>query len=64
MLRKLRICAFLALLLLPAGCAPGVYRAAPHDYYTGPGSVPPSWYDHDPAFRHWYEPWYENPYKQ
>ncbi len=62
----------LAATLLLAGCASGPYRPyrpAPDpyyhpDYYHGPGSVPPSWYDYDPAYRHWYDPWYVNPYKQ
>lgn len=38
------------------GCAP----ASPHkyrDFPTGAGTVPPSFYDYDPVYEHWYDPW-------
>jgi hypothetical protein len=61
-----------AMLVLLSGCAPGMYRAGEppraypkyFDKPTGPGTVPPSWYDYDPALEQWYDPWYVNPYQQ
>jgi hypothetical protein len=53
------------MLFLACG-APAAYKTAPIENYTddnGPGSVPPSWYDYDPAFRDWYEPWFVTFYK-
>jgi hypothetical protein len=60
------------MLLILSGCAPGVYRAGepPRAYPkyfekpTGPGTIPPSWYEHDPAVGEWFAPWYVNPYQQ
>jgi hypothetical protein len=64
MIMKTRILSLLAVMLFLVGCAPATYKAAPPEEYMGPGSIPPSWYDDDPAYRHWFEPWYVNPYKQ
>lgn len=57
---------FLAGLLFLLGCAPGAYREYIPRYVEepAPGVVPPSFYDYDPAYRHWFEPWYVNPYQQ
>jgi len=51
----------LAFVVFLAGCAQVTlpkYLEKP----KGPGTVPPSWYDNDPALRDWFEPWYVNPY--
>lgn len=61
-----------ALLVILCGCAPGVYRpgepptAYPSysDRPTGPGTIPRTWYDSDPALEQWFSPWYVNPYLQ
>ena len=60
------------MLLLLCGCAPAVYRAGePPIAYpkhfekpTGPGTIPPTWYDSDPVLGEWFAPWYVNPYQQ
>lgn len=55
----------LALIVFLAGCAPGTLTYPRYiEKPGGPGTVPPSWYDYDPALRGWYEPWYVNPYLQ
>lgn len=62
---KTRILLFGVLVLLLAGCAsPPSQKYEPEPYPTGPGTIPPSWYDYDPAMRHWFDPWYVNPYIQ
>lgn len=48
-----------------AGCTTGLYRqpqAIQREFPSGPGTIPPSWYDYDPAYGHWFDPWYVNPY--
>ncbi|MBM4287101.1 MAG: hypothetical protein FJ135_02935 [Deltaproteobacteria bacterium] len=48
------------------GCGTAGYRVDQHameqEWPTGFGTIPPSWYDYDPAYKHWYDPWYVNPY--
>ncbi len=64
---KILVRVLLILLPLLGGCAPGYYvteQAPEYEYPAGPGTIPPSWYDYDPAMRHWFDPWYENPYIQ
>lgn len=51
--------------LLPGACATGPRTsqvAATEEWPTGPGTIPPSWYNYDPALKHWFDPWYVNPY--
>ncbi len=31
------------------------------EWPSGPGTIPPSWYDYNPAYLHWFSPWYNNP---
>ena len=47
------------------GCATGPrpsQQAMDEEWPTGIGTIPPSWYDYDPALKHWFDPWYHNPY--
>lgn len=51
--------------VLLCGCAAGgQVRPAKmeREWPTGPGTIPPSWYDYDPAYGHWFDPWYVNPF--
>lgn len=64
-MRKLGLVFFLLLLVTTAGCAAGVRLAGPsvnEEWPSGPGTIPPSWYDYDPQLKHWFDPWYHNPY--
>lgn len=61
----------LCFLILLGGCAPGYStresRSVYPKYwgeYTGPGEVPPSWYNYDPNIGSTFSPWYVNPYQQ
>ncbi len=55
---KVRFWAFLGLLFIVCGCAAStyaVYQPSPYDTKDPAfNRVPPSWYDYDPAMRHWY----------
>lgn len=31
------------------------------EWPSGPGTIPPSWYDYNPALKHWFDPWFSNP---
>ena len=60
---------FFSLLLLGLalnGCAtttPANHQVAEEvEFPEGIGTIPPSWYHYDPAYLHWYSPWYHNPY--
>ncbi len=65
-MRTLLLALLLFLALGLGGCAtagpsPG-QQSLQEDWPSGFGTIPPSWYDYDPAFRHWYDPRYHNPY--
>lgn len=51
----------LVLAVLGAGCAPPGYYQKPEEYYPYISDAPPSFYDYDPAMRHWYTMPYWNP---
>lgn len=64
----MRRLAFFSLLLLIgalSGCAttrPSSQQVSENvEWPSGPGTIPPSWYDYNPAYLHWYSPWYNNP---
>jgi hypothetical protein len=47
------------------GCATGPRPSQPavdEEWPSGFGTIPPSWYNYDPALKHWFDPWYHNPY--
>jgi hypothetical protein len=57
--------AALVLAIVVSGCATGsrpTQQAAEEEWPSGPGTIPPSWYDYNPAYKHWFDPWYHNPY--
>jgi hypothetical protein len=46
-----------------SGCAAGSHPPpAAEEWPSGPGTIPPSWYDYNPALKPWYDPWFHNPY--
>lgn len=51
-------------LTLLGGCAAGnqARQVSVREWPTGPGTIPPSWYNYDPAYGHWFDPWYVNPF--
>jgi hypothetical protein len=59
---------FIFLLILATGlggCATGTRPSQPavdEEWPTGIGTIPPEWYDYNPALKHWVDPWYHNPY--
>lgn len=64
MKRYLFILGLMAVLGL-AGCATTsspAGKVAEEEWPTGIGTIPPSWYDYNPALKHWFDPWYTNPY--
>ena len=64
-MRRLIFIALLLVSLALNGCAathPSNQQVAENvEWPTGPGTIPPSWYDYDPAYLHWFSPWYHNP---
>jgi hypothetical protein len=66
MVVKVFIILFFLLSMILTACAPVTYQGSREtwDYPTGPGTIPPSWYDNDPAYGHWFSPWYSNPYRR
>jgi hypothetical protein len=65
-MHRLVLIALLALTMAVSGCAtttppPSQQAAENVEWPTGPGTIPPSWYDYNPAYLHWYSPWYSNP---
>jgi hypothetical protein len=55
----------LVLILCLSGCAtyhPRTQVAVDEEWPSGPGTIPPSWYNYNPALKHWFDPWYHNPY--
>ena len=64
-MRRLVLLAPLLMILALAGCAtihPSNQQVAENvEWPTGPGTIPPSWYDYNPAYLHWFSPWYHNP---
>lgn len=64
-MRSLIFLFLLILLLALGGCAASPQPVQPvldEEWPSGFGTIPPSWYDYDPALKHWYDPWYNNPY--
>ncbi len=65
----MRTLALVFLLILAIGLG-GCATTGPHpsqqavdeEWPTGIGTIPPSWYNYDPALKHWFDPWYHNPY--
>jgi len=65
-MRPLIFISWLAVCLILNACAasrPSVQPTAAEDieWPSGPGTIPPSWYDYNPAYLHWYSPWFSNP---
>ncbi len=64
-MRSLLVLFLLLLALALNGCAttgPSTPQVAENvEWPTGPGTIPPSWYDYNPAYLHWFSPWYSNP---
>ncbi len=63
-MRKIFFLLALAVILLGGCAAGGQVRPSQQvrEWPTGPGTIPPSWYDYDPAYGHWFDPWYVNPF--
>ena len=63
---RLVVIASLLVIMALNGCAtttPSNQQVAENvEWPTGPGTIPPSWYDYNPAYLHWFSPWYSNPY--
>jgi len=62
---RLVLISLLVLTLCLSGCAtyhPRTQVAVDEEWPSGPGTIPPSWYNYDPALKHWFDPWYHNPY--
>jgi hypothetical protein len=59
-----RVClAWLVVIMGLSGCAAGSHPPpAAEEWPSGPGTIPPSWYDYNPALKPWYDPWFHNPY--
>jgi hypothetical protein len=64
-MRRLIFFSLLLIALALHGCAttpPSNRQVAENvEWPTGPGTIPPSWYDYNPAYLHWYSPWFNNP---
>ena len=63
-MRRLVLIALLLATLALHGCATthsSQQTAENVEWPTGPGTIPPSWYDYNPAYLHWFSPWYNNP---
>jgi hypothetical protein len=61
---RLVLISLLGLVLCLSGCAtyhPRTQVAVDEEWPSGPGTIPPSWYDYNPALKHWFDPWYSNP---
>lgn len=64
-MKKLALVFWLVLVMALSSCAAGPplsQQAADEEWPTGIGTIPPSWYNYDPALKHWFDPWYHNPY--
>jgi hypothetical protein len=64
-MRRLVVIAALLATMALHGCAtsPASNQVAEKEEWPeGIGTIPPSWYDYNPALKHWFDPWYHNPY--
>jgi hypothetical protein len=64
-MKRLVLVISLILVMISGGCATGPqpsHQAGEEEWPTGIGTIPPSWYDYNPALKHWFDPWYHNPY--
>jgi hypothetical protein len=64
-MKRLVMAMSLILMTISGGCAtipqPG-QQAVEEEWPTGLGIMPPSWYDYNPALKHWFDLRYHNPY--